>query len=103
DLLAVGDTALEADVANRRAVRLLRVGDYAGAIAAAEAAAAAARTAGDELSRGEALRVLGEAYERTGQFERGLEVVEEAVDILARAGAAHAEMKARIGIGRNHL
>jgi len=103
DVLVAGDLKLEADVANRRAVRLLRVGDYAGAVAAAEAAAAAARTAGDELSRGEALRVLGEAYERTGQFERGLEVVEEAVEILSRAGAAHAEMKARIGIGRNHL
>ncbi len=103
EALAGGDRALEADVANRRAVRLLRIGDYTGAVAAAEAAAAAARSAGDELSRGEALRVLGEIYERTGQFERGLEVVEEAVEILARAGAAHAEMKARIGIGRNHL
>ncbi|HEU5057775.1 MAG TPA: hypothetical protein VFU21_14690, partial [Kofleriaceae bacterium] len=103
EALAAGDRRLEADVANRRAVRLLRIGDYAGAVAAAEAAAAAARTAGDELSRGEALRVLGEIYERTGQFERGLEVVEEAVEILTRAGAAHAEMKARIGIGRNHL
>ena len=103
DLLTAGDLKLGADVEIRRATRLLRVGDYAGAIAAAEAAAAAARSAGDELSRGEALRVLGEAYERTGQFERGLEVVEEAVEILHRAGAAHAEMKARIGIGRNHL
>jgi tetratricopeptide (TPR) repeat protein len=103
EVLAAGDRALETEVANRRAVRLLRIGDYAGAVAAAEAAAAAARTAGDELSRGEALRVLGEIYERTGQFERGLEVVEEAVEILSRVGAAHAEMKARIGIGRNHL
>ena len=101
--MTAGDLKLGADVEIRRATRLLRVGDYAGAIAAAEAAAAAARSAGDELSRGEALRVLGEAYERTGQFERGLEVVEEAVEILHRAGAAHAEMKARIGIGRNHL
>jgi serine/threonine protein kinase/tetratricopeptide (TPR) repeat protein len=100
---AVGDVKLEADLANRRATRLLRIGDYAGAVAAAEAAEAAARSAGDELSRGEALRVLGEAYERTGEFERGLSIVSEAVEVFRSIGAAHDEMKARIGIGRNHL
>jgi len=59
--------------------------------------------AGDQRSQGEALRVLGEAYERTGQFERGLEVVGQAVAIFRRLGAAYEEMQARIGIGRNHL
>jgi tetratricopeptide (TPR) repeat protein len=101
--LAAGDPLLEAEVANRRATRLLRLGDYAAAVAAANAAERAARAAGDERSRGEALRVLGEAHERTGQFERGLEVVEEAAAIFRRIGAVHEEMQARIGIGRNHL
>jgi len=101
--LAGGDPMLEADVANRRAARLLRLGDYGGAVAAAREAERAARAAGDERSRGEALRSLGEAYERTGQFERGLEVVDEAVAIFRRLGLVHEEMQARIGIGRNHL
>src|SRR5262249_35441597 len=78
------DALLQASVANRRATRLLRLGDFAGAMAAARAAEAAAQAAGDERSRGEALRVLGEAYERTGEFGRGLEVVEEAVDLFRR-------------------
>jgi serine/threonine protein kinase/tetratricopeptide (TPR) repeat protein len=103
EAMAAGDPLLEADVESRKAIRLLRTGDYAAAVAAAESAQKAAREAGDERSRGEALRVLGEAYERTGQFERGLEVVAEAVDIFHRAGAVHDEMRARIGIGRNHL
>ncbi|HTE49247.1 MAG TPA: protein kinase [Kofleriaceae bacterium] len=101
--LADCDPLLEAEVGNRRATRLLRLGDYAGAVTAARAAERAAEAAGDERIRGEALRVLGEAHERTGQFERGLAVVEEALAIFRRIGAAHEEMQARIGIGRNHL
>ncbi|HEU5054893.1 MAG TPA: protein kinase, partial [Kofleriaceae bacterium] len=45
DQLTTGDLNLQADVEIRRATRLLRLGDYAAAVAAAEAAAAAARTA----------------------------------------------------------
>ncbi|HKE15633.1 MAG TPA: protein kinase [Kofleriaceae bacterium] len=101
--LAAGDPALGADVANRRAACLLRLDDYAGAVSAARAAERAALAAGDERGRGEALRALGEAYERTGQFDRGLEVVGEALEVFRRLGAAYEEMQARIGIGRNHL
>jgi serine/threonine protein kinase/tetratricopeptide (TPR) repeat protein len=101
--LAAGDPALEADVDNRRAACLLRLGDSRAAVAAARSAERAAVAAGDERSQGEALRVLGEAYERTGQFERGLEVVGKAVAIFQRLGASCEEMQARVGIGRNHL
>ena len=101
--LAAGDPTREAEVANRQAIRLLRLGDYSGAAGAAEQAERAARAAGDQRALGEALRVLGEAHERTGEFERGLEVVGQAAQIFRSLGLAHEEMQARIGIGRNHL
>ena len=101
--LTGGDPLLEAEVESRRATRYLRLGDYLGAEAAARAAERAAEAAGDERSRGEALRVLGEAHERTGQLDRGLAVVEEALDIFRRIGAVDEEMQARLGIGRIHL
>ena len=103
EVAAAGDPLLMADVANRKATRLLRMGDYAGAMSAAEAAEKAARASGDEHTRGEALRLLGEAYERTGEYESGLAVVTEAVEIFRKLGSQHDEMRARIGVGRNYL
>ncbi len=101
--LAADDPVLEADVGNRRATALLRLGDFPGAAEAARTAERAAVAADNQRSQGEALRLLGEAYERTGQFQRGLEVVGQAVEIFQRLGASYEEMQARIGIGRIHL
>lgn len=101
--LTASDPGLSADVRNRKALRFLRVGDYGAAIFEAEAAEQLAAQAADARSRGEALRLLGEVFERTGEFERGLEVVERAIDIFRSIDATRDELRARIGIGRNHL
>ncbi|MEM9492711.1 MAG: hypothetical protein AAGC55_26420, partial [Myxococcota bacterium] len=55
--LAARDPALMAAVKNRAATRLLRLGDYGGAVAASERAEEAARNSDDELGLGEALRL----------------------------------------------
>jgi tetratricopeptide (TPR) repeat protein len=101
--LAADDPVLEADVGNRRATALLRLGDFPGAAEAARTAERAALATDNQRCQGEALRLQGEAYERTGQFQRGLEVVGQAVEIFQRLGASYEEMQARIGIGRIHL
>jgi serine/threonine protein kinase/tetratricopeptide (TPR) repeat protein len=103
EVVAAGDPAAVAEVSNRMATRHLRLGDYATAIESTEKAEKAAKNAGDERALGEALRIRGEAFERTGRFDEGLAVVNEAIEIFRRVGAIHEETRAMIGIGRNHL
>ncbi|CAN5265152.1 hypothetical protein BH11MYX1_BH11MYX1_28110 [soil metagenome] len=101
--LCEGDTRRLADVAIRRAHRLLRTGDYAGAQVATIVAEDLGRVAGEALHVGEALRVRGEILERLGRFSEALDVVEQARLVFADAGASSEEMQAMVGRGRIHL
>jgi serine/threonine protein kinase/tetratricopeptide (TPR) repeat protein len=101
--LCEGDTRRLSDVAIRRAHRLLRVGDYAGAHSATVAAEDHALDARDQRLRGEALRVRGEVLERLGMFDEALALVGDACELFAREGAVGDEMGAMVGRGRIHL
>lgn len=98
-----GDLRRLADVAIRRAHRLLRTGDYAGAQVATAIAEDLGRAAGDALHVGEALRVRGEILERLSRFTEALDVVEQSRLVFANAGAAAEEMQAMVVRGRIHL
>lgn len=103
EAIAWGDPVLMAEVKNRMAVRLLRLGDYQGAIAAAEDAQSAAEESGEERDMGESLRIRGEAYERSGEYERSLDMTGRARAIFQRIGAVADETKAMIGTARTYL
>jgi serine/threonine protein kinase/tetratricopeptide (TPR) repeat protein len=101
--LCAGEPARLADVAIRRAQRMLRLGDYAKATDATIAAEDHATAAGDDRLRGEALRVRGELLERVGRFDEALVVVGVARDLFHRQRAVTDEMAAMVGRGRIHL
>lgn len=101
--LCEGDNRRLADVAIRRAHRLLRIGDFAGATAATVAAEDKAVAAGDARARGEALRIRGEVLERLGRFDEALLLVDDARALFRREGAVSEEMGAMVGRGRLHL
>ena len=101
--LCAGEPARLADVAIRRAQRLLRLGDYGAASDATAIAEVHAITAGDDRLRGEALRVRGEVLERVGRFDEALEVVGAARELFHRQRAVADEMAAMVGRGRIHL
>jgi serine/threonine protein kinase/tetratricopeptide (TPR) repeat protein len=101
--LCEGDPRRLADVAIRRAHRLLRVGDYAGASNATVLAEDLAVAGRDQRARGEALRIRGEVLERLGRFDEALMVVDDARELFAREGAVSEEMAAMVGRGRIHL
>jgi serine/threonine protein kinase/tetratricopeptide (TPR) repeat protein len=101
--LCAGDPARLADAATRRAQRLLRRGDYPGALAATLAADAHATAAGDERLRGESLRLRGEVYERQGHFDEALAAVGQARAVFARIGATAEEIQTLVGRGRIQL
>ncbi len=98
--IARGDPALTADVKNRTAVRLVRMGDFQGALAAAEDAYRAAREVGDERGAGHALCLRGQVYERLGAYDRAIEMNRGAQEIFRRIEASADETTAMIGIGR---
>ena len=101
--LCDGEPARLADVAIRRALRLLRLGAYAPASDATAVAEAHAIAARDDRLRGEALRVRGEILERVGRFDEALEVVGVARELFHRQHAVAGEMAAMVGRGRIHL
>jgi tetratricopeptide (TPR) repeat protein len=101
--LCEGEPARLAEVAIRRAQRMLRWGDYANATVATVVAEDYAIAAGDDRSHGEALRVRGEILERLGRFDEALLVVGHARELFHRKGALADEMAAMIGRGRIHL
>ncbi|HEY5927431.1 MAG TPA: protein kinase [Kofleriaceae bacterium] len=101
--LCEGDARRLADVAIRRAHRLLRLGDYAGANVSTVVAEDYALAADDNRARGEALRVRGEVLERLGRFDEALLIVDDARELFARQGAVSDEMAAMVGRGRIHL
>ncbi len=98
--LGVDDPSRLADLRSREALRLLRVGEIYRALEAAEQAEAAAVEATDELLRGEALRLRGEAYERLDDHPRALDTVQRALEIFEAQQAIPHQVRARIGLGR---
>lgn len=101
--LCDGEPARLADVAIRRAQRMLRLGDYARASDATLEAERRAIAAGDDRLRGEALRVRGEILERIGRFDEALAVVGAARELFHRQRLVTEEMAAMVGRGRIHL
>jgi serine/threonine protein kinase/tetratricopeptide (TPR) repeat protein len=101
--LCAGEPRRLADVAIRRAHRLLRIGDYASASNATVLAEDLAVAGRDQRARGEALRLRGEVLERLGRFDEALLVVDDARELFAREGAVSEEMAAMVGRGRIHL
>ncbi len=101
--LCLGDSARLADVALRRAQRLLRLGDHPGALAATVVAEEQARTVRDDRQHGEALRLRGEVLERLGGFDEALALIDQACERFAAVGAASEEMGAMVARGRIHL
>ncbi|MFN0248069.1 MAG: serine/threonine-protein kinase PknK [Kofleriaceae bacterium] len=101
--LCEGDPARLADVAIRRAQRMLRYGDYANAMVATVVAEDHGTAALDDRLRGESLRIRAEVLERLGRFDDALAIVSIASDMFHRIGATHDEMAAMIGRGRIHL
>ena len=101
--LSGDDPARLADLRNREALHLLRLGEFYRALAAAEEAEAAATAAGDELARGEALQLRGEAYERLNDHARAVDSVTKALKIFEQVDALHDQVRARIGLGRINL
>lgn len=101
--LCEGDAARLADVALRRAQRMLRWGDYANASVATMVAEDHAIAAGDDRLRGEGLRIRSEILERLGRYDEALVVVTHARELFHRIGSLADEMAAMIGRGRIHL
>ena len=101
--LCEGDPARLADVALRRAQRMLRWGDYANASIATMVAEDHAIAAGDDRLRGEGLRIRSEILERLGRYDEALVVVSHARELFHRIGSLADEMAAMIGRGRIHL
>ncbi|HSK02791.1 MAG TPA: AAA family ATPase, partial [Kofleriaceae bacterium] len=101
--LCEGQPARLADVAIRRAQRLLRLGDHAAAHATTAVAERHAAAAGDDRLRGEALRVRGEILERLGRFDEALAAVGAARGLFHRRRLVAEEMAALLGRGRIHL
>jgi serine/threonine protein kinase/tetratricopeptide (TPR) repeat protein len=100
-LLCDDDPHRLADVAIRRAHRLLRIGDFSGAMVATVVAEDLAAGAGDAgRLAGEALRVRAELLERLGRFDEALDVVERSRALFAESGAVVEEMQAMVGRGR---
>ena len=101
--LSEGEPARLADVAIRRAQRMLRLGDYTNASVATIVAEDHALVAGDDRLRGEALRVRSEILERLGRFDEALAVVGAARELFHRQRAVTDEMAAMVGRGRIFL
>ncbi|HEX4452156.1 MAG TPA: protein kinase [Kofleriaceae bacterium] len=100
-LLCDDDAHRLADVAIRRAHRLLRTGEFSGAMVATVVAEDLAAGASDSgRLAGEALRVRAELLERLGRFDEALDVVERSRALFAEAGAVVEEMQAMVGRGR---
>ena len=96
-----GDDPLRlADLRNREALRLLRLGELYRALAAADEAEELATEADDTLARGEALRLRGEAYERLNDHARAMEAVTAALELFSSHGAVASQIRAHISLGR---
>ncbi|HET9485305.1 MAG TPA: hypothetical protein VFO79_15190, partial [Xanthomonadales bacterium] len=101
--LSEGEPVRLADVAIRRAQRMLRLGDYTNASVATIVAEDHALAGGDDRLRGEALRVRSEILERLGRFDEALGVVAVARELFPRQRAVTDEMAAMVGRGRIYL
>ncbi|MGE0548216.1 MAG: serine/threonine-protein kinase PknK [Kofleriaceae bacterium] len=101
--LADGDPVRLADIAIRRAHRMLRFGDYANASITTLVAEDHATAAANDRLHAEALRVRSEILERLGRFDEALVLVGRAAELFRKRGAVEGEMAALLGRGRIHL
>ena len=96
-------TGEAAELVVRVAERHLRKGAFELAMEDAERAIELAAGADTPLMQGEAMRILGEALERTGEFVAGQERTEAALRVFESLGARSYETRARISLARNFL
>jgi tetratricopeptide (TPR) repeat protein len=101
--LSGDDPARLADLRNREALHLLRLGEFYRVLSAAEQAETAATEAGDDLVRGEALLRRGEAYERLNDHGRAIEAVTKALKVFEDQEALPNQVRARVSLGRIYL
>ncbi|MGE3544659.1 MAG: AAA family ATPase, partial [Kofleriaceae bacterium] len=101
--LAEGDPVRLADIAIRRAHRMLRFGDYANASITTLVAEDHAIAAANDRLHAEALRVRSEILERLGRFDEALALVGRAAELFRKRGVVEGEMTALLGRGRIHL
>ncbi len=92
-----------AKLQNQIADRHLRNGAFERAISTAQNALQFAQKSGHLLAQGIAHRIMGEAEERIGHYEKGLELVEKALILFENHGSSAHESRARISIARNFL
>ncbi len=92
-----------ADLLTQEAERHLRNGAFDSAISSAKRAVDTAQASNSLLLEGEAQRIIGEARERTGDFENGMLSTKRAIAIFENIGATGAEMRARISMARSFL
>jgi len=97
------DDAMQADLRNREALYLLRLGEIDRALDAALSAEQAALQANDTLARGEALRQQGEAYERQNRHDLSVQAINQALEIFEQQGQPNNQIRARISLGRSSL
>lgn len=101
--LCAGEPARLAEVAIRRAHRLLRTAEHARAIQATAAAEERAIAAGDDPLRGEALRLRGEILDQLGRFDEALAALATAGELFHRRGATEDALAAQAVRARVHL
>jgi serine/threonine protein kinase/predicted ATPase len=101
--LVDGDPPAKCDLLTRMASRHLRNGAIEEALKDAKRAAQTAHDAKLTLLEGEALRIIGECYERMGKYDDGLKVAAQALSIFERLNARTPETLARISMARSHL
>ncbi len=104
DLEALGDLAGDdpariSDLRNREANYLLRRGEALRALSAAEQAERAAAQCGDDLARGEALRLKGDAYQRLNDHRRAVSAAEGALELFRGQRSVHDQVRALTSLG----
>jgi tetratricopeptide (TPR) repeat protein len=97
------DSKTRVEVARLLAERALRLGDFDAARAAAEQAEAVADQIGDEVGRGDAVRIRAEAFERLGKYQRAADEARRAIELFEAADKPDKVAQAQLGLGRVYL
>jgi tetratricopeptide (TPR) repeat protein len=103
EVLSRDTPAHTAEALNRRAEALLRTGDYPEVLAAAQRSVAAATRARMPVLEGEALRLIGAAHERAGDYDKGIEISQRALSLFEEQGAKDSANRVRLDMAQSYL